>query len=90
MFPVVSNDLPLTLPFRKTELIGDIRGYQQKVKDLSAQLEKAENAELEARGSTHEARQALEQAETALRDHLASSKSAISGLQVEIKNLKSR
>ncbi len=60
------------------------------MKDLSAQLEKSESAELEARSSAHDTRQALEHAETALRDQLAASKSAISNLQIEIKNLKSR
>ncbi len=60
------------------------------MKDLSTQLEKAESGELEARGSAHDARQALELAEATLRDQLASSKAAIGHLQVEIKNQKAR
>lgn len=75
---------------RKAELLSDIRDYQCKVRDLKTQLEKAESAELVARGTAHEAQQAQEQLEASLRDQSASSKTAIGNLQLEIKSLKTR
>ena len=43
--------------YRKAELLSDIREYQCKVRDLKTLLEKAETAELVARGTAHEAQQ---------------------------------
>lgn len=75
---------------RKTELLNDLREYQHKLKDTKTQLEKAQEGEMEAKGIAHDTRQGLEQAESQLRDQTAASKSAISNLQSEIKNLKKK
>ncbi len=75
---------------RKTELLTDIRDYQLKVKELKIQFERAQEAELEAKGTAHDSQQDREILETQLRDESASSKSAIAGLQLELKTLKSK
>lgn len=75
---------------RKTELLNDLREYQHKLKDTKVQLEKAQEGEMEAKGTAHDIRQELEHAESQLRDKAASSKSAISNLQMEIKSLKKK
>ncbi len=71
-------------------MLTDIRDYQSKVKELKVQFERAEEAETEAKGMAHDCRQELESLETQLRDHSASSKSAIANLQLEIKTLKQK
>ena len=60
------------------------------MRDLKVQLERAEEGELEAKGTAHDTRQELEHLEAQLRDQAASSKSAIASLQFEIKSLKSK
>ena len=82
--------IPSNVHCRNSDLLNDIREYQRKVKDLKSQLERVEGAELEARGSAHEARQALEHVEATFRDQGASSKAAIGNFQIEIKSLKTR
>ncbi len=83
--------VPIVSPSsRKTELLTDIRDYQTKVKELKVQLERSEEAELEAKGAAHDSRQELESLETQLRDHSASSKSGIANLQLEVKTLKQK
>lgn len=71
-------------------MLNDLREYQQRIKDLKVQLERAETGEMEAKGSAHDTKLALEQAEASLRDQAASSKAAFNSLQVEIKRLKTR
>ena len=60
------------------------------MKELKAKLERAESAELEAKGAAHDHRLALETAQTSLRDKINSSKAAISSFQLEIQNLKAK
>lgn len=76
--------------YRKSELLNDLREHQQRMKELKFQLERAETAELEAKGYSHDVKLDLERVEASLRDQAASSKGAINNLQVEIKRLKSR
>ena len=71
-------------------MLNDLREYQHKLKDTMVQLEKAQEGEMEAKGTAHDIRQDLEHAGSQLRDMAASSKSAISNLQLEIKNLKKK
>ena len=71
-------------------MLNDIRDYQQKVKELKVQLERAEEGELVAKGAAHDTKHELEHLEAQLRDQVASSKSAIASLQLEIKSLKSK
>ena len=78
------------LPYRKTDLLNDLREYQRQLKDTKLQLEKTESAELEAKATAHDARHALEQAEANLKEKATSSKTVIGSLQLEIKNLKTR
>lgn len=76
--------------YRKSALLSDLRDCQCKVKDLKKQLERAESAELEAKGAAHENRLALEAAESSLRDKTSSNKSVISTLQQTVNGLKAK
>lgn len=71
-------------------MLKDLREYQQKLKDVKNQLEKAENAEMEAKASAHDAKLALEQAESQRRDQATNFKATASSFQLEIKNLKAK
>lgn len=75
---------------RNSELLSSLRDYQCKVRDLKAQVERVESAELEAKGMAHEHRFALEAAEISLREKKLSSKSVINSLQLAINSLKSK
>ena len=57
---------------------------------MKKQLERAESAELEAKGAAHDNRLALEAAESSLREKATSSKSVISSLQHTINSLKAQ
>lgn len=85
-----SNFVFFPVIYRKSELLNDLREHQQRMKELKFQLERAETAELEAKGYSHDVKLDLERVEASLRDQAASSKGAINNLQVEIKRLKSR
>lgn len=90
IFFLQSDTLFFPVIYRKSELLNDLREHQQRMKELKFQLERAETAELEAKGYSHDVKLDLERVEASLRDQAASSKGAINNLQVEIKRLKSR
>lgn len=75
---------------RKSELLSDLRDSQCKVKELQTRLEKAESAELEAKGIAHEHRLALEAAEASLQEKINSSKAVMNSFELTIKNLKKK
>ena len=75
---------------RKSELLSDVRDYQCKLKDLKQQLEKAEAAELDAKGQAYDQKLALEAVENTLREKTSLSKSTINSLQLAINSLKTK
>ena len=78
------------LQCRKKELLSDLRECQRKVKELSAQLEKVENSEQEAKSRAHHSLISLEQVQSTLKDQTLASKMAINSFQMEIKAQKAR
>lgn len=76
--------------FRKTELLNDLCELQRKIKDLKAQLEKAENLEMEAKVAARDSQQTLVLLQNSVRDQSASSKACIATLQQEIRSLKTK
>jgi len=76
--------------YRKSELLTDLRQYQQKVKEIKNDLEKTEIAELKAKGEAHDAQLALEASENTMREKSAHFKVSTNALQGEIKLLKSK
>ena len=75
---------------RKTELLNDLCELQRKIKDLKAQLEKAENLEMEAKVAARDSQQTLVLLQNSVRDQSASSKACIATLQQEIRSLKTK